>query len=123
MGSLKRMLNVELRADDRQALARVAHAVQEPLTEVVRWAIRYYALKGPWPRLGEEQRGLVLGNDLKLSTVGPHYLPDLFLAREEAGNGKEEKAPAHRSTRAATRPTRRKGRGVARSGANPPGDG
>lgn len=63
---------VHLALDERemQVLTRLAHRLGVSRTQLLRWALRYYALTGPWHIPGGPGREVVIGA-LGPMDVGP----------------------------------------------------
>lgn len=63
---------VELEPPDRKLLVDLARHLQVPRVQIMRWALRYYVLRGPWAAPGDdfhsklmhEAMGLVVGPQL-----------------------------------------------------------
>lgn len=58
--------------DTLNLLLKVQRYTDRPLSVVVRWAIRYYALHGPWHAGSDEDRDADLGSPPPLE-IGPVY--------------------------------------------------
>jgi hypothetical protein len=48
MSNTLKLIAMKLNAEDRRILSEVSHELQKPMADVIRWAIRYYAVRGPW---------------------------------------------------------------------------
>lgn len=67
---MRRQIMLELTEPDDQLLRRIADHLGIPRVQVLRWALRFYALSGPWPQPGPRTRITVIGRQEAL-TVGP----------------------------------------------------
>ena len=63
---------LQLQRADMDALRAIARMVDRPRVEVIRWAIRYYALRGPWTD-AQGERDEAIGGQARVVT-GPTTL-------------------------------------------------
>lgn len=61
---------LELVEQDRLILERLSSYLQAPRNEILRWALRWYLLDGPWPAHPTQDRSL-LTDDIGPLVVGP----------------------------------------------------
>ncbi len=57
-------LYMELSESDCELLKSLARSTEQSKAQIVRWAVRYYAINGPWTRNRSERQELVGGHDL-----------------------------------------------------------
>ncbi|MGH3526746.1 MAG: hypothetical protein ACRDQ6_05475 [Pseudonocardiaceae bacterium] len=60
---------IELNDGDQALLEGLAQHCRVPRVEVLRWAVRFYALRGPWTRDVEDRVELIGTNGL--CVIGP----------------------------------------------------
>lgn len=63
-----RPLYMELSVEDWELLRRIADATGHSRAQIMRWALRYYAVKGNWPKNSRERLELVGGKYLETGT-------------------------------------------------------
>lgn len=68
----KRKLLVALGDDEDHLLIRIAAYTGVSQAKLVRWAIRFYGLQGPWTLQGRKRRAEAIG-DLGPMEVGPMF--------------------------------------------------
>lgn len=64
-------LPIALDLSDRQILELLAEKTRVSRREVVRWALRFYALKGPWSKTKRDRVEAIGGLDI--GSVGPSF--------------------------------------------------
>lgn len=60
---------MEWSAEDWDLLLAIAHTMGQTRSQIVRWALRYYAAEGPWA-MSPSDRSVVVGSEAALE-VGP----------------------------------------------------
>jgi len=58
---MRRKILLELSQPDDLLLKRIAEALDVPRVQVMRWALRFYAMAGPWPANPVRHRRNVIG--------------------------------------------------------------
>lgn len=69
----RRIINLSLAPEETEVLTRLAKRLGTSQSQLLRWALRHYALTGPWHRPGTETREEVIGVSGPLD-VGPNYV-------------------------------------------------
>lgn len=70
--AVKVELILRLDPADAALLNQLARTISTSKTNVLRWALRYYALAGPWPHPGSQARKTVVGSAPRF-VVGPQH--------------------------------------------------
>lgn len=72
MGNKRFKFMLELADPDVQLLRCLAAEGGHTQSAILRWALRFYALKGPWNVRGQQQRREVL-SPFGMLNCGPHW--------------------------------------------------